>query len=1415
MAENKLSYSDLFDFTNESEINRALKALDNIEANYAKLTSAIIGDSKRIADAQARAFVGLKDSERLLKSVSVTNESGRKSASELAKGVEEAVRAYVGLKGAAKGAEETQKLFANSLTEGRTKLASLRKELAGLDKDANPAQIKALALEIQQTRVQFEGLERASRGVANEFTAAKGSYDALVAENRKLTTELKALGNVFDATGNKSAELVAKEAALKNQIATNTAALTKYDAELNQYYRNVGNYASALQSSVAALNRNKAALEGQLQALRQQAAANKQNIELQNKLQSEIRQTEASLATTNKQLSSYGVGVKTASQNTEAFVGGVRRVGAELLGAYVGLQALSNIAQGTVAANYQIADSLADVRKATGLTEQGVNNLADGFRKIDTRTALNDLLAISTVGGQLGVSAVNIDEFTESIDKASVALGDEFTGGAEEVATAIAKIDNIFKTSKTVGIDKAYLGIASAINQLGADGAATGPFIADFVTRVGAVTKNMNIGLPKVLGYAAAMEELGLRSESSSTALNQVLSKMSSAPQAYFSIAKLANANLTFKEFSDILNKDASQALNLFLKGLNAGGGTTTEFNTILSDLKLKGSEARTVLTTLAKNTELVEERQKTATKQLQAGTSVLEEYNIKNNNLAGSLDKIKNQFVNVATSGAVQNFLKGAADNTLTLIAVLKTVATALFQNRDILLAMALAFAGYRSASVLAVIAEKGFAGALGITRISILRNIVALKAMWASMLANPVGLVLVAITALVVGFNRLEESSERNTQLAEKMARLNKTLTSSQEEVSKAQEAINAKLQEFEKLSPKQQELVLKEIRANKARALSLLEVAQAQQKVALNKAVETNAFDQIKAVALSGGNPAAMATLIAKGQQERVQSVLDSSKDGIKQLKEQIKDFDKQIAEATNKQETSRLQASQKAKAEDDEAKKRRLKEQKDALALLAYQREQLAKSLEAEAELRREYADKQYKLFEDGKITTQQYAERVAETEDFITAAMRRASGYRIQAAKAQTDSLLLDEELTKSGRLKILEEYAASVTEIEARVQKALALEPLELSVVGVQTRDTRLENKIGTNTTRLEDSLLTPEDAAKKYGNVYTGIEDVLKSFYDRDTDAFNQRLKDQEDAWKESQKRKTEELKRAEEERVAIQQAAQDLATAAIDAGFQFFADNQAAKLQNLQAQTNNELAIAGDNEAAKVRIQNEADRKAAKIKKKQAIAEKAQALFSIALQTAIGVAKAVAESPITFGLPWSAFALANGAIQAALVLARPIPAYAKGVKNAPAGPALVGEAGQELLVTPSGKAQLTTGPTIVNMQKGTTVYNSKETLRIKDAIAAAENRSLTQNLAASYTTSERMVSQTQQSLNATELTRLLGAQIGGYFERLAKDFKTRPMANLSFDKRGFVAYLKSEARKDEILNNFYERTL
>lgn len=155
---------------------------------------------------------------------------------------------------------------------------------------------------------------------------------------------------------------------------------------------------------------------------------------------------------------------------------------------------------------------------------------------------------------------------------------------------------------------------------------------------------------------------------------------------------------------------------------------------------------------------------------------------------------------------------------------------------------------------------------------------------------------------------------------------------------------------------------------------------------------------------------------------------------------------------------------------------------------------------------------------------------------------------------------------------------------------------------------------------------------------------------------------------------------------------------------------------ENESIKLEQ---EKERQLAAVGDNAAAKEQIEKQFAVKQAEVKRKQAIAEKASAIFSIAIETAKNI---VSAFPNVFLM---ALAGALGLAQGAIVLAKPlpqIPAFAKGTKSAPRGPAFIAEAGREILYK-NGKASVIDKPSFINLAGGEQILTNRETERIMQA--------------------------------------------------------------------------------------------
>jgi hypothetical protein len=123
------------------------------------------------------------------------------------------------------------------------------------------------------------------------------------------------------------------------------------------------------------------------------------------------------------------------------------------------------------------------------------------------------------------------------------------------------------------------------------------------------------------------------------------------------------------------------------------------------------------------------------------------------------------------------------------------------------------------------------------------------------------------------------------------------------------------------------------------------------------------------------------------------------------------------------------------------------------------------------------------------------------------------------------------------------------------------------------------------------------------------------------------------------------------------------------EIANAQDEAKQQKATEQNEQEKQQLQAQLDANL-ISKDEYNKKVKQSDDKlAKEQAKIKRKQAIQDKVKSIFDIAIQTAVGISKAVAAFPITGGMPWSAIVAAMGAVQLAAVMAQPLPKAARGM--------------------------------------------------------------------------------------------------------------------------------------------------
>jgi TP901 family phage tail tape measure protein len=294
-----------------------------------------------------------------------------------------------------------------------------------------------------------------------------------------------------------------------------------------------------------------------------------------------------------------------------------------------------------VAANDAIKfeDQMADVAKTTNLSGQALKTFGSDLLGMSTgtRTSIDELQKIAAIGGQMGVSQNELLGFTESVNKFNVALGSDFSGGVEGATKAISGLKGLFKDTRGLQVADAINKTGSAINALSSKGVIV-PEVTEFMSRIGQLPDSIKPSIQNTAALGATFNKAGITAEIASRAFGDVL--LTGAAN----LPKFAKQmKLTEQEASKLINTNPTEFVLKFsesLKTLNAQGLSTT-----LKSLKLTDAGAIKVVGALGSSTKMLGEFQNIANEEFKKGTSLLNEYNTKNDTTKANIEKAVNNF--------------------------------------------------------------------------------------------------------------------------------------------------------------------------------------------------------------------------------------------------------------------------------------------------------------------------------------------------------------------------------------------------------------------------------------------------------------------------------------------------------------------------------------------------------------------------------------------------------------------------------------------------------------------------------------------------------------------------------------------------------------------------------------------------
>lgn len=420
----------------------------------------------------------------------------------------------------------------------------------------------------------------------------------------------------------------------------------------------------------------------------------------------------------------------------------------------------------------EMEEAQSQVVKYTGLAKQEVEELNEEFKRMDTRTARTRLNELAGDAGKLGITTKDsVLEFVEAADMINVALGEDL---GKDAITQIGKLADMFGDGDR-SLKENMLAVGSAVNSVAQNSSAAEPYLVEFTARMGGVGKQANLAITDIMGFASALDQNMLRSEMASTALSGLILKLYQEPAKY---AKLAG--LQVEEFTQLMSKDANEAVLTFLEALNRLGGMD-KLAPVLDQMSLSGAEAASVISALSGNVDKVRKEQQGANQAFVEGTSIYNEFSVQNSTVQAELDKAKKSFsdIRVELGEQLLPVMKYMVTTGSLTVKGLSAVVSILIENKRVIVTATAAVSAYIIVVKSATLATKAY-------------EVATKAATWATNLfskatkASPWGLVISGATAAATYFAFFRDETDKAT---ESQKNLNEALNKNAEDMAALQ--------------------------------------------------------------------------------------------------------------------------------------------------------------------------------------------------------------------------------------------------------------------------------------------------------------------------------------------------------------------------------------------------------------------------------------------------------------------------------------------------------------------------------------------------------------------------------------------------------------------------------------------------
>jgi TP901 family phage tail tape measure protein len=443
------------------------------------------------------------------------------------------------------------------------------------------------------------------------------------------------------------------------------------------------------------------------------------------------------------------------------------------------------VGAGKAAVDFESA--FAGVQKTVDATDAEFDKLRTGILDMskEVPASANAIAGVAEAAGQLGIKKENILEFSRTM----IDLGESTNLTSDEAATLFAQFANI------TGMDQSQFGnLGSSIVDLGNHFATTEADIANMSMRLAGAGTQIGLTQPEILGIATALSSVGIEAEAGGSAFSKVFANMQIAVETGGESLEqfAAVAGMSADEFANKFKTAPAEAIQAFVGGLAKISENGDSAIVTLDGMGITEVRMRDALLRSAGASDMFSSAISTANIAFKENTALGTEAEKRYATTASQIAIMKNEVIALAVDlggqllpivkdvithvkSVVEWFTSLDASQKKMVVTILGLTA-ALAPALKLMSGMALVVKGVIgvtqgiSAAVKGVaLAQNASTAAMVANKVAMLAQAAASKvvaaAQWllnAAMSANPIGIIIIAIAALVAAFVILWNKSD-----------------------------------------------------------------------------------------------------------------------------------------------------------------------------------------------------------------------------------------------------------------------------------------------------------------------------------------------------------------------------------------------------------------------------------------------------------------------------------------------------------------------------------------------------------------------------------------------------------------------------------------------------------------------------